>query len=67
MKPDNIVFANPVKLPSHISHAAEREVSLMTFDSQDELLKIKKLYPQARLVPIKQVDVFTRKISTVKV
>ena len=50
VKPDNVVFANAVKLPSHISHAAEKGVSLMSFDSHEELVKIKECYPTARLV-----------------
>ena len=46
--PEDIVFANPIKIPSHISYAADMGVSLMTFDSYDELVKIKEHYPYAR-------------------
>ncbi|CAH1976598.1 unnamed protein product [Acanthoscelides obtectus] len=47
---DRIIFANPAKPASHLRHAAEMGVGLMTFDSDTELHKIKKLYPDARLV-----------------
>lgn len=47
---DKIIFANPVKEMSHISYAETEEVSLMTFDSEDELIKIKALHPKAKLV-----------------
>nr|CAH7759398.1 unnamed protein product [Callosobruchus chinensis] len=47
---DRIIFANPAKPASHLRHAAEMGVELMTFDSDTELHKIKKLFPAARLV-----------------
>ena len=50
VEPDNIVFSNTVKLPSHLLYAAEKGVSLMTFDSKNELAKIKEFYPGARPV-----------------
>ena len=45
---EDIVFANPIKMPSHLTYAANMGVSLMTFDSYDELVKVKELYPDAR-------------------
>ena len=40
-----IIYANPCKQNSHLEYAAQNNVSLMTFDSELELLKIKQLYP----------------------
>jgi diaminopimelate decarboxylase len=48
--PDNIIFANPCKQPSHIRFAFEHGIRLMTFDNIEELRKIKKYHPSARLV-----------------
>lgn len=47
---DRIIFANPCKLPSHLTYAAARDVHLTTFDSEAELYKIWKLNPQAEVV-----------------
>lgn len=44
---DRIIYANPCKLPSHISHAANHDVHLTTFDSEGELYKLYKLNPEA--------------------
>ncbi|XP_049763581.1 ornithine decarboxylase 1-like [Schistocerca cancellata] len=50
VNPRHIIFAHPAKPLSHIRHAAAVGVSLMTFDSECELHKIKNLFPTARLV-----------------
>jgi ornithine decarboxylase len=42
--------ANPCKPPSHIQYAKEHNVDLMTFDSVEELKKIKSIFPEARVV-----------------
>ena len=47
---DQIVYSHPHKNPSSIQYAAQNNVSLMTIDSETELYKIKKLYPDARLL-----------------
>lgn len=47
---DRMIFANPCKLPSHIAHAKLRGVKRMTFDNEDELLKVAKIYPEAEMV-----------------
>ena len=61
--PDSIVFAHPWKMSSHlrfmkvstkfiilsIRYAHEKNVSLMTFDHEEELLKINNNYKNARL------------------
>jgi ornithine decarboxylase len=50
LTPQRIIYANPCKQPSHIRAAAERDVRLTTFDNVDELHKIFKINPQAKLV-----------------
>ena len=44
----DIIFANPCKQQSHIEHARQSGVSLMTFDNEDEVQKIRALYPEAK-------------------
>lgn len=48
VSPDRIIFANPCKVISHLKFAAEKGVSLMTFDNESELHKVKKYFPSAR-------------------
>lgn len=48
--PENIIFANPCKMPSMIEFARSAKVDKMTFDSPCELDKIKAYYPDAKLV-----------------
>lgn len=48
--PRRIVYANTVKHPSYIRYAAEVGVRRMTFDSVDELHKIKENHPDAELL-----------------
>ena len=50
VEPTRIVYANPCKQTSFIKYAAKRNVSLMTFDNEDELHKIKAYYPDAQWV-----------------
>lgn len=45
-----IIYANPCKQNSYIKFAAKHNVSLMTFDNETELHKVKLVYPSARLV-----------------
>ncbi|KAK8191389.1 ornithine decarboxylase [Phyllosticta capitalensis] len=47
--PSRIVFANPCKIMSAIKYAREQGVSKMTFDSAEELHKIKQIFPEAQL------------------
>ncbi|CAL1284252.1 unnamed protein product, partial [Larinioides sclopetarius] len=47
---DRILYANTCKGISHLWHAAHLNVSLMTFDSEEELLKIKNTFPAAKLL-----------------
>jgi ornithine decarboxylase len=45
--PERIIFANPIKYPGHIEFAKNRSVKKMTFDNEDELFKLKDIYPDA--------------------
>lgn len=54
--PDRIIFANPIKQPSHVAFAAAAGVNITTFDGADELFKIHALQPNARLVYRVRVD-----------
>lgn len=47
---DRIIFANPCKPASYIRSAARAGVEMMTFDNADELYKIARHYPAAKLV-----------------
>ncbi|KAE8719474.1 Ornithine decarboxylase [Hibiscus syriacus] len=49
VSPDRIIFANPCKEASHIKYAATAGVNLTTFNSEDELDKIKKWHPKCAL------------------
>ncbi|XP_047370254.1 ornithine decarboxylase 1-like [Vespa velutina] len=50
ISPDRIIFANPTKYPSHIKFAKSVGVEKMTVDGKCELYKIKKLFPEAKIV-----------------
>ncbi|KAI8549389.1 hypothetical protein RHMOL_Rhmol06G0021000 [Rhododendron molle] len=57
VSPDRIVYANPCKAESHIKYAAAVGVNLTTFDSKDEIEKIRKYHPKcALLIRIKAPD-----------
>lgn len=48
--PDRIIYANPAKQLSFIRFAQAKCVAKMTFDNDDELIKISSVYPTAKLV-----------------
>ncbi|KAF8528332.1 ornithine decarboxylase [Hysterangium stoloniferum] len=48
--PSRIIFANPCKPTSFIRSAARANVDMMTFDNADELTKIARAHPHAKLV-----------------
>ncbi|XP_053684022.1 ornithine decarboxylase-like [Sabethes cyaneus] len=50
VSPDRIIFANPMKPASHLRYADANNVKCMTFDSDVELHKIRKICPDAKLV-----------------
>lgn len=48
--PDKIIYAHTTKPLSHIRYARAHGVDVMTFDSDDELLKISLCHPRTKLV-----------------
>lgn len=48
--PSQIIYANPVKSIEYLLFAREYNIELMTFDSIEELHKIKKYYPKAKII-----------------
>ncbi|KAK6524821.1 hypothetical protein TWF281_011719 [Arthrobotrys megalospora] len=50
VSPDNIIYANPCKAPSHIRYASKVNVKKMTFDNLTELYKIKTHFPEAECI-----------------
>lgn len=53
---DKIIFANPCKQVTFIKYARLNNVTKMTFDNYEELIKIKEHYPDAELVMRIHVD-----------
>ncbi|VDM78355.1 unnamed protein product [Strongylus vulgaris] len=47
---DRIIYANPCKTRSFITHAKERNVTMMTFDNAEELEKVARLHPDAEMI-----------------
>lgn len=54
--PFKILFAHPCKYPSHLEYAKNTNINLMTFDSEEELLKIQMFHPCAQLLLRLAVD-----------
>ncbi|OQR72404.1 ornithine decarboxylase-like [Tropilaelaps mercedesae] len=54
--PSRIVYAHPVKTLHYLQFARQHGVTRMTFDSLDELHKIRELYPEAALIIRVKVD-----------
>ncbi|XP_010935192.1 ornithine decarboxylase [Elaeis guineensis] len=50
VSPDRIIYANPCKAESHIKYAANVGVNLTTFDSREEIDKIRRWHPQCELL-----------------
>eukprot|EP01006_Ploeotia_vitrea_P048882 TRINITY_DN67286_c0_g1_i1.p1 TRINITY_DN67286_c0_g1~~TRINITY_DN67286_c0_g1_i1.p1 ORF type:complete len:432 (-),score=52.70 TRINITY_DN67286_c0_g1_i1:197-1492(-) len=48
--PKNIIYANPIKQNSHMRHAKAVGVEYTTFDNLSELQKMKKDWPNAKVV-----------------
>jgi diaminopimelate decarboxylase len=46
--PERIIYANPCKTRNFVKHAYARGVDMMTFDNEEELIKVKESHPQAR-------------------
>uniref|UniRef100_A0A0K0EJD3 ornithine decarboxylase n=1 Tax=Strongyloides stercoralis TaxID=6248 RepID=A0A0K0EJD3_STRER len=47
---DNIIYANPCKTKNFIIHARNCGIKMMTFDHEEELIKIASVYRDAELV-----------------
>ena len=47
VKPENLIFANPMKTEQQLKYAKKMKVSQMTFDNEEELHKIKAHFPKA--------------------
>ncbi|XP_043462286.1 antizyme inhibitor 2-like [Leptopilina heterotoma] len=47
---DRIIFAHPVKFPSHVKYAKKVGIQRMTVDNPNEVHKIKTLFPEAKIV-----------------
>ncbi|XP_046919366.2 antizyme inhibitor 2 [Dermatophagoides farinae] len=54
--PDDIIYANPCKTKSFISHASSMGVDCMTFDNELELYKVRQLHHNAKMVLRIKVD-----------
>ncbi|KAF7487783.1 Ornithine decarboxylase [Sarcoptes scabiei] len=54
--PEDIIYANPCKTKSFITHAASMGVDCMTFDNEMELYKIRQLNPNAKMILRIKVD-----------
>uniref|UniRef100_A0A1B0BUW0 ornithine decarboxylase n=1 Tax=Glossina palpalis gambiensis TaxID=67801 RepID=A0A1B0BUW0_9MUSC len=50
VQPERIIFANPCKPASHIEYAKENQVRCSTVDSEFEIYKLHKHYPESHLV-----------------
>ncbi|XP_060602460.1 LOW QUALITY PROTEIN: ornithine decarboxylase-like [Ruditapes philippinarum] len=48
--PARVIYAQPCKQPSMLKFAKQKGVDKMTFDNVEELYKVKKIFPTARLV-----------------
>jgi ornithine decarboxylase len=53
---ENLLLAHPIKTTKTISYARAVDCDLMTFDSSQELLKIKLYHPEAKLLMRLKVD-----------
>ena len=50
VSPTRIIYAHPCKTSSYIRYASQVNVQMMTFDNAEELIKIHKFYPDAKLI-----------------
>lgn len=46
--PERIIFANPCKPVSHLEYAKENNVKASTVDTEFEIYKIHKTYPESK-------------------
>ncbi|XP_037463625.1 ornithine decarboxylase-like [Triticum dicoccoides] len=50
VEPGSIVYANPCKPEAHLRYAAEVGVNLTTYDTEDEVAKVKRCHPSCDLL-----------------
>uniref|UniRef100_A0A453R0F3 Orn/DAP/Arg decarboxylase 2 N-terminal domain-containing protein n=1 Tax=Aegilops tauschii subsp. strangulata TaxID=200361 RepID=A0A453R0F3_AEGTS len=50
VEPGSIVYANPCKPEAHLRYAAEVGVNLATYDTEDEVAKVKRCHPSCDLL-----------------
>ncbi|XP_062193222.1 ornithine decarboxylase 1B, chloroplastic-like [Phragmites australis] len=50
VQPRSIVYANPCKPEAHLEYAAEVGVNLTTYDSEEEVAKVKRCHPKCELL-----------------
>lgn len=50
VEPERIIYAHTAKQVSHLKMAADKGIEKMTFDSEEELQKIKRFYSNAKVV-----------------
>jgi ornithine decarboxylase len=53
---NRIIFAHPCKYISHVKYAADNGVNLLTLDSEEEIYKIQKYHPNAKVLIRLAVD-----------
>ena len=49
-KPEDIIYSNPCKFETHLEKAKNKNIKKSTFDSIEELEKIKRIYPDAEVI-----------------
>ena len=50
VQPSSIVYANPCKPEPHLEYAAEVGVNLATYDSEEEVAKVRRCHPKCELL-----------------
>ncbi|TKR60701.1 hypothetical protein L596_027906 [Steinernema carpocapsae] len=48
--PDRIVYANPCKTRSFVKHAESKGITMMTFDNEEELLKVNLTHSNPKMI-----------------
>ncbi|KAI1725967.1 pyridoxal-dependent decarboxylase, pyridoxal binding domain-containing protein [Ditylenchus destructor] len=56
VEPDRVIYANPVKHRNYIKHAERIGIRKMTFDNEEELLKVKQYHRNPEMVLRIRVD-----------
>lgn len=54
--PHRMIFSHPIKTPASLTYACDLGVSMVVFDSEEELHKTKAYFPQAKLLLRLAVD-----------